>query len=88
MEKKGVANSEYDNVRELTISLKKRGIGLSELACSFRLNNYTKYMGTNEDKIESFLVNLVNSPEPERLIDVANQVACVSISESIPLADL
>jgi|GEM_PF-1308808 hypothetical protein len=45
-------------------------------------------MGTNEDKIESFLVNLVNSPEPERLIDVANQVACVSISESIPLADL
>lgn len=45
-------------------------------------------MGTNEDKIESFLVNLVNSPAPERLIDVVNQVACVSISESIPLADL
>jgi predicted component of viral defense system (DUF524 family) len=30
----------------------------------------------------------VNSPEPERLIDVANHVACVSISESIPLVDL
>ena len=55
---------------------------------ALRLNNYIKNIGTNEDKIESFLVNLVNSPEPERLIDVANHVACVSISESIPLVDL
>ena len=45
-------------------------------------------MGTNEDKIESFLVNLANSPEPERLIDVANQVADLSRSESIPLEEL
>ena len=30
----------------------------------------------------------MNSPEAERLIDVANHVARVSISESIPLVDL
>ena len=61
---------------------------MNDLACSVRLNNYIKNIGTNEDKIESFLVNLVNSPEAERLIDVANHVARVSISESIPLVDL
>jgi hypothetical protein len=53
---------------------------LSELACSVRLN-----IDTTEEKIESFLGNLVKSPEPEKLIDVANQVAHVSIFESIPL---
>jgi hypothetical protein len=31
---------------------------------------------------------LVNTPEPEKLIDVANQVAHVSRSESIPLGEL
>ena len=76
--KKGVEDSDYDSVRELTVSLKKQGIGLSELACSVRLK-YIK-IGATEDKIESFLGNLVNSPEPEKLIDVANQVAqCINI---------
>jgi hypothetical protein len=86
--KKGVDDSEYDSLRELTVSLKKQGIGLNELACSVRLNNYIKQIGTNEDKIESFIVNLANSPEPEKLIDVANQVAHLSRSDSIPLEDL
>ena len=45
-------------------------------------------MGANEDQIESFIANLANSPEPEKLIDVANQVAHLSISESIPLEEL
>ena len=45
-------------------------------------------MGANQDQIESFIANLANSPEPEKLIDVANQIAGVSRSESIPLADL
>ncbi|MGC1928430.1 MAG: hypothetical protein WA667_05600 [Candidatus Nitrosopolaris sp.] len=31
------------------------------------------------------LVNLVNSAEPEKLIDVPNQVAQISRSDSIPL---
>ena len=45
-------------------------------------------MGANQDQIESFIANLANSPEPEKLIDVANQVAQLSRSESIPLEEL
>jgi hypothetical protein len=48
--KKGVEDSGYDSVRELTVSIKKQGIGLSDLVCSVRLNNYTKNIGTNPRK--------------------------------------
>jgi hypothetical protein len=86
--KKGIEDSDYDSLRELTVFLKKQGIGLSELACSVRLKNYMEKLGANQDQIESFIANLANSPEPEKLIDVANQVAHLSRSESIPLEDL
>jgi hypothetical protein len=86
--KKGVEDSEYDSVRELAVSSKKQGLSLGEHACSVRLNNYIKKLGANQDQIESFIANLANSPEPEKLIDVANQVAELSKSESIPLQDL
>jgi hypothetical protein len=86
--KKGVEHSDYENIRELAVFSKKQGLNLSKHACSIRLNNYIKNIGTNSDEIESFIANLANSPEPEKLIDVANQVARVSRSESIPLADL
>jgi DNA-binding ferritin-like protein len=86
--KKGVEDSEYNSLRELAVSLKKQGIGLNDLARSVRLNNYIKNIGTTEDQIESFIVNLANSPEPEKLIEVANQVTELSRSESIPLEDL
>jgi hypothetical protein len=58
------------------------------LAPSVRLYNYIKKLGANQDQIESFIANLANSPEPEKLIDVANQVAQLSRSESIPLEEL
>ena len=45
-------------------------------------------MSLDKDKVESFIANLANSPEPEKLIDVANQVAQLSRSESIPLEEL
>ena len=45
-------------------------------------------MGANQDQIESFIANLADSPEPEKLIEVANQVAHVSRSEPVPLEDL
>jgi len=86
--KKGIEDSDYDSVRELAVSLKRQGIGLNDLACSVRLNNCIKNIGTNPDEIESFIANLAGSPEPEKLIDVSNQVARLSRSESIPLADL
>jgi 5'-3' exonuclease len=86
--KKGVENSDYENIRELSLFSKKQGLNLGEYACSIRLNNYIVNIGTNPDEIESFIANLANSSEPEKLIDVANQIARVSRSESIPLADL
>jgi hypothetical protein len=86
--KKGVEDSDYDSVRELAVHSKKEGFGLSHIASSTRLNNYIQKLGANQDQIESLIANLANSPEPGKLIDVANQVAHVSISESIPLADL
>jgi hypothetical protein len=86
--KNGIDGSEYDSVRELTVSLKKQGIGLNEYGSSVRLKNYIEKLGANQDQIESFIANLANSPEPEKLIDVANQVAHLSRSESIPLEGL
>ena len=86
--KKGVEDSDYESIRELAVFSKKQGLNLSKHACSIRLNNYIKNIGTNPDEIESFIANLAGSPEPEKLIDVANQVARLSRSESIPLADL
>jgi hypothetical protein len=45
-------------------------------------------LGANQDQIESLIANLANFPKPEKLIDVANQIAQLSRFESIPLEDL
>ena len=86
--KKGVEDSDYDSVRELVVYSKKEGFGLSDFASSIRLSNYIQKLGANQDQIETFIADLVNSPEPEKLINVANQVAQLSRSESIPLENL
>jgi hypothetical protein len=83
--KKGVEALEYESVRELSISCKKQGINLGTLASSVRLNNYVQRLGANLEQIEAFIANLANSPEPKKLFDVANQIAQISMSESIPL---
>ena len=78
----GKKESNYEYVRELAIHCKKEGIRLGEeLASCIRLNNYSKNLGVNQDQIESFIASLANSPEPEKLIDVANKVAQISRSE-------
>jgi hypothetical protein len=38
--KKGVEDSDYENIRELAVFSKKQGLNLSKHACSIRLNNY------------------------------------------------
>ena len=87
--KKGVEDSDYDSLRELTMSLKKQGIGLdlNDLACSVRLNNYISKLGADEAQIESFIVNSLNganSLPPEKIIDLTNQLFEITKSESIP----
>ena len=83
--KKGINALEFEPIRELSIQCKKQGINLGALASCIRLNNYIQKLGANQDEIESFIANLTHSPEPERLIDVANQIAQISLSESISL---
>ena len=61
---------------------------MSKLAPFVRQYNYIEKLGANQEQIESFIANLANSPEPEKLIEVTNQVAHVSRSESVPLEDL
>ncbi|HYX49090.1 MAG TPA: hypothetical protein VE843_05080, partial [Ktedonobacteraceae bacterium] len=70
--KKGVDALEYDSVRELSISCKKQGTNLGALASSVRLNNCIQKLGANLDEIETFIANVANSPEPKKLIEVAN----------------
>jgi len=85
--KKVVEDSDYESVRQLTVPLKKQGIGLNELAPSVRLYNYIKKLGADVDQIESFIVNCVNganSLPPERIVDLTNQLFDISKSESIP----
>jgi hypothetical protein len=61
---------------------------LGSLASSIRLNKYVQQLGANQDEIETFISNLANSSEPEKLIDVANEIAQISMSESISLEEL
>jgi len=86
--KKGVEDSDYDSVRESAVYSKKEGFGLSHIVSSIRLSNYIQKLGANQDQIESFIANLANSPKPEKLIDVANQVAYLSNAEATPLEKL
>jgi hypothetical protein len=86
--KKRIDAFDFDSTRELSISCKKQGINLGALASSIRLNNYVQKLGANQDQIETFISNLAKSPEPEKLIDVANQIAQISTSDSISLEEL
>ena len=72
--KKGIEHSDYDSLRELAVYSKKEGFGLSDIASYVRLNNYIQKLGANQEQIETFIANLVNTPEPKKLIEVANQV--------------
>ena len=86
--KKGVEDSDYDSIRELAVYSKKEGFGLTHTASSAPLSNYIQKLGAYQEQIETLIANLADSPEPEKLIEVANQVAELSKSESIPLEDL
>src|SRR5215469_498615 len=86
--KKGIQDSDYESIRELSVFYKKQGITLNTLASCIRLNNYIESLGAsaNESTLESLIANLANYPDrdPAKLIEAAAQ-----ISESgIPLEKL
>jgi hypothetical protein len=89
--KRGLEDSEYESVRELSVQAKKEGIDLNELASRFRLYNIIKKSGANEDQIESFISNCISGVEalsPEKIVDLVNQLFNISKSESIPLEQI
>jgi hypothetical protein len=86
--KKGVQDSDYESIRELSVYCKKQGVTLNVLASCIRLNNYIQSLGANanESTLESLISNLGNYPyrDPAKLIEAATQ-----ISESgVPLEKL
>jgi hypothetical protein len=85
---KGLADSEFGSIKEFVVESRKHGLTLSNLGPSLRLYNHITKLGANQEQIESLVINLVTSPEPEKMIDVENQVAQLSRSKSIPLEDL
>lgn len=80
--KRGLDNTEYDSIRELSVSLKGEGITLKDLAPLVRLNNYINKLGADIGQIESFIANVASSQEPQKVIDTANEIAQTA---SIPL---
>src|ERR1700739_89473 len=86
--KKGVQDSDYDSIRELSVFCKKQGITLNALASCIRLNKYIQSLGANanESTLKSCISDLANYPdrEPAKLIEAA-----ALVSESgIPLEKL
>src|SRR5215469_15771706 len=63
--KKGVQNSDYESIRELSVFCKKQGVTSNALASCMRLNNYIQSLGTNanESTLESLISNLTNNPD-------------------------
>ena len=60
--KKGVQDSDYESIRELSVFCKKQGITLNALASCIRLNKYIQSLGANanESTLESLIANLAN----------------------------
>lgn len=81
--KKGIDNKDYGSIRELSLSLNGEGTTFNDLSPLVRLNNCIKKMGADFDQIESFIANIADSEDPQKLIDTTNQIA--QLSEPIPL---
>jgi hypothetical protein len=77
--KMDLESSDYEAIRELAVELKKEGLTFVELASMYRRKNYIKKLDASEEQIESFISNISNSQDPQKLIDTANQIAQLSI---------
>jgi hypothetical protein len=69
--------AEYEAVRHLVVSSKKAGLRLSELVSMHKRHNHLEKLGSNEDQIESLIVNLLDgakSVPDEKTVDLVNQL--------------
>jgi hypothetical protein len=96
--KKGLLDPQYQDVRELAVQSRRLGMSLPDCAASFRLFNVLKKMKVDENKIESFIINIqdsvINAKEgqdeltKEKIVNVLMDLLEISKSQSIPLADV
>ncbi len=82
--KKGVQDSDYESIRELSVFCKKQGVTLNALASCIRVNNYIQSLGANanESILELLIADLANYPDrdPAKLIEAAAQISESGIS--------
>ena len=82
--KKGVQDSDYESIRELSVFCKKQGVTLNALASCIRVNNYIQSLGANanESTLELLIADLANYPDrdPAKLIEAAAQISESGIS--------
>ena len=82
----GLDAAEFDSARDLALAATKQGLNLADLASNFRLHNFIKESGINEEQIESFISNVSSSDiSPENFVQYVNQLYDVSKEQSIPL---
>jgi hypothetical protein len=82
---------EYKSVRELVVFLKTQGVSRNDLVSHIRLYSYITKLGSDHDKIESMITNLVdtaNSIPFEKIADLINQLFEIMKSESMDPTDL
>src|SRR5207245_11729566 len=60
---KGLADSEFESIREVAVESSKQGLTLSVVGSSLRLYNLIEKLSGYQDRIESFMANLVTSRE-------------------------
>jgi len=84
--KRNLQASDIDSARELAVEAKKQGLSVSDLAHHIRLRNFFIKSGAAEEKIESFIDNIIscNLP-PEKVVELVYQLYDVSKTESIAL---
>jgi len=81
----GLDNLELHSFRELTVEAKKRAMTSSDLASFFRLYNFFRSSGANENEVESFIININSGYIPlDRAIELINQIYEITKSELIP----
>src|SRR5436190_17998939 len=75
--RRGLEGLDYESMRELAVQLKKEGLTFAEFASIYRLHNYIKKLGANEEQIESLIVNLLdgaNSIPQRKIVELVNQL--------------
>jgi DNA repair exonuclease SbcCD ATPase subunit len=84
--KKGVQNTDYESVLELTTHCKSEGFhSLSELTELVRLNNYIKRVGADEERVEQ-LISVCLARDPQKIIEVVEKIGY--IDTDVPLEQL